>query len=255
LEQQVQERTEELEVANEELRNEIDECQRIETDLRNSQSELRHLSIELLNAQEKERKLVAGEIHDSIGSSLSAIKFKVETTFAEASKKSPETATALRNIIPVVQGAIDEARRIQMNLRPSMLDDLGILATIKWFCRQFESTYSKIRVKQDIKIEEYEMPVSLKTVVFRVLQEGLNNAAKHSRAEVAFVSLFKRDRAIKLMIRDYGQGFDLSKLQSRGTAQGLGLRNMRERVELSGGSFVIESTQGEGTEIRASWPI
>ena len=262
LEQQVQERTEEiqvaneeLEVANEELRNEVDQCQRIELELKKSESSLRQLSGELLNAQEKERKMVARDIHDSIGSSLTAIKFKVETTLAEVSKKSPETATALQNIIPVVQGAIDEARRIQMNLRPSMLDDLGILATIKWFCRQFESTYSKIRVKQKINIEEDEMPVSLKTVVFRVLQEGLNNAAKHSRAEVAFVSLFKRDRAIKLMIRDYGQGFDLSKLQSQGTPLGLGLRNMRERVELSGGSFVIESTERKGTTIRASWPI
>ena len=143
-----------------------------------------------------------------------------------------------------------------MNLRPSMLDDLGILATVKWFCRQFESTYSKIRVKQNINIDEHDVPDSLKTVIFRVLQEGLNNIAKHSGTELVFLSLLKRDLAIKLMIRDYGQGFDLSKLQSPdGTARGLGLKNMRERAELSGGSFMIESSQGQGTTIRASWPI
>ena len=212
--------------------------------------------MELLNAQEKERKLVAGEIHDSIGSSLSAIKFKVENALTEVADKSPETTTALRSVIPIVQGAIDEARRIQMNLRPSILDDLGILATIRWFCRQFESTYSKIRISQSIKIEEHEVPDSLKTVIFRVLQEGLNNIAKHSKARVVLLSLRKTDQAIKLVIRDHGQGFDLSKAQSPdSTTQGLGLKSMRERTELSGGSFEIESTVGKGTTIRARWPI
>jgi len=256
LEQEVQTRTEELEVANEELKVEIDQCQKVEIELRKSESDLRQLSVELLNAQEKERKLVAGEIHDSIGSSLSAIKFKVETALTEVGNKSPETASALQTVIPIVQGAIDEARRIQMNLRPSILDDLGISATIKWFCRQFESTYSKIRVKQNINIEEHKVPDSLKTVIFRILQEGLNNIAKHSGTKFVFLSLLKRDRAIKLQIRDYGQGFDLSKLQSPdGAARGLGLKNMRERAELAGGSLVIESIEGKGTTIRASWPI
>jgi PAS domain S-box-containing protein len=256
LEQQVLERTEELEVANEELRHEVDECQRIETDLRKSQTSLQHLSIELLNAQEKERKLVAGEIHDSIGSSLSAIKFKVETTLAEVSKKSPETATALQNIIPIVQGAIDEARRIQMNLRPSILDDLGILATIKWFCRQFESTYSRIRISQNINIQEREVPDALKTVIFRVLQEGLNNIAKHSNAKMVMLLLRKTGQGVQLVIRDNGEGFDVSKAQfSNGAAHGLGLKNMRERTEVAGGSLVIESTRGKGTTIRASWPV
>jgi PAS domain S-box-containing protein len=256
LEQQVQERTEELEVANEELKNEIDECLRVETDLRKSQSDLRQLSLELLNAQEKERKLVAGEIHDSIGSSLSAIKFKVVTALTEVADKSPETAAALQSMIPIVQGAIDESRRIQTNLRPSMLDDLGILATVRWFCRQFESTYAKIRLRQSIKIEEHEVPESLKTVIFRVLQEGLNNVAKHSRANIVLLSLQKADRAVKLTVRDNGQGFDLPKAQTAdGTTQGLGLKNMRERIELSGGSFEIESTKGKGTVLRAWWPI
>ncbi len=158
LEQQVQERTAELEAANDELRNQIDECARIESALKKSESDLRHLSIELLNAQEKERKMIAGEIHDSIGSSLSAIKFKVENALTEVADKGPKTTTALKSVIPIVQGAIEEARRIQMNLRPSMLDDLGILATISWFCRQFEATYSKIRISQSIEIEEHEVP-------------------------------------------------------------------------------------------------
>jgi signal transduction histidine kinase len=256
LEQQVQERTEELEVTNEELRTEIDECQRVETELTKSQSDLRRLSVDLLNAQEKERKLVAGEIHDSIGSSLSAVKFKVESALTELADRSPQTTTALKSLIPIVQGAADEARRIQMNLRPSTLDDLGLLATIRWLCRQFESTYSAIGVKQNIKIEEHEVPDSLKTVIFRIMQEGLNNIAKHSRANMVLLFLQKTEQAIKLAIRDNGQGFDLSKGQSpSGTPQGLGLKSMRERAELSGGSFEMESTHGKGTVIRVWWPL
>jgi len=256
LEQQVQVRTAELGAANEVLRNQIDECARIESALKKSESDLRHLSMELLNAQEKERKMIAGEIHDSIGSSLSAIKFKVESALTEFADKSPETTTALKSVIPIVQGAVEEARRIQMNLRPSMLDDLGILATISWFCRQFESTYSKIRISQSVEIEEHVVPASLRTVIFRVMQEGLNNIAKHSMAKTASLSLRKTDQAIELVIQDNGQGFDLSKAQAPDSkTHGLGLESMRERTELSGGSFVIESVVGKGTIIRASWTI
>ena len=255
LERQVQERTAELEAANDELRNQIDECAKIESALKKSESDLRHLSMELLNAQEKERKMIAGEIHDSIGSSLSAIKFKVESTMTEVAG-SAKTTTALKSVIPIVQGAIEEARRIQMNLRPSMLDDLGILATISWFCRQFESTYSKIRISQSIEIEEHVVPASLRTVIFRVLQEGLNNIAKHSMAKTASLSLRRTDQAIELVIQDNGQGFDLSKAQAPdSTTHGLGLESMRERTELSGGSFDIESAAGKGTIIHARWPI
>ena len=256
LDQQVKERTEELRVANEQLMSQVDECQRIAIDLGSSQTSLRHLSAELLNSQEKERKTVAGEIHDSIGSSLAAIKFKVDNALTEVADKSPEAKTVLQSVVPIVQGAIDEARRIQMNLRPSMLDDLGILATIRWLCRQFESTYSRIRISQDIKIEEHEVSSPLKTVIFRVLQEGLNNVAKHSKAKMVMLLLEKTGQRVHLVIRDNGQGFGLEKiLESKNAKGGLGLTNMRERTELSGGTFEIESTLGKGTTIRASWPI
>jgi signal transduction histidine kinase len=256
LNQQVKERTGELEVANEELRVEIDECVKADLALKESERNLRHLSMELLNAQEKERKAVAGEIHDSIGSSLAAIKFKVDNALLEIADKSPEATSTLKSLSPVIQGAIDEARRIQMNLRPSMLDDLGLLATIRWLCRQFESTYSDIHIRPNIKIEEHEVPDSLKTAIFRVLQEGLNNVAKHSKAKVVVVLLRKEDRAMRLTIQDYGQGFDVSKAQSAGGIDlGFGLKSMRERTELSGGDFSIQSEVGKGTTLRAEWPL
>lgn len=155
----------------------------------------------------------------------------------------------------MLQEAIQETRRIQMNLRPPMLDDLGILATISWFCRQYESTYSAIRIRQKIDIKEEEVADSLKTAIFRVLQEALNNSAKHSKASEVLLHISKIDRTIQLAIGDNGQGFDPTETCSRsGTIRGQGLVGMQERVELSGGSFAIESSIGKGTVIRASWP-
>ena len=234
----------------------ITERKRMGEALRESESRLRELSTALLSAQERERKLLAQEIHDSMGASLAATKFKVETAFMEMGDGDPRTRAALESVIPIIQETIEEARRIQMSLRPSMLDDLGILATINWFCRQFESTYSDIRVKRDIDIQEHEVPESLKIVIYRVLQEALNNIAKHSKADRINLLLRKMDGAIELGIQDNGLGFDLLEAQSRiGTGRGLGLDSMRERAELSGGSFSIESSKGAGTVIRATWPL
>ncbi|HUL29514.1 MAG TPA: GAF domain-containing sensor histidine kinase [Thermodesulfobacteriota bacterium] len=256
LEMRVQERTAELAAMNEELKAENEERLRIEVELRESENHLRELSTALLGAQERERKLIAQEIHDSMGASLAATKFKVETALTELGNDSPQTRAALESIIPIIQGTMEEARRIQMSLRPSMLDDLGILATINWFCRQYESIYPSIRIKKEIDAQEHEMPNSLKIVIYRVLQEALNNIAKHSRASVVLLFLRKNSQTMELTIRDSGQGFDLEEAFSRkGTTRGLGLDSMRERVELSGGSFSIESRKGAGTVIRAMWTL
>ena len=256
LEMRVQERTEELQVINEELKTENEERLRIEIDLRESENHLRELSAALLSAQERERKRIAQEIHDSMGASLAATKFKVEAALTEMGNDSPQTRAALESIIPIIRGTIEEARRIQMSLRPSILDDLGILATINWFCRQYESIYPSIHIKKEIDIEEHEVPDSLRIVIYRVLQEAMNNIAKHSKTPVVLLFLKKTDQAIQLVIRDSGQGFDLAEAQSRkDTPRGLGLDSMRERTELSGGSFSIESRKGAGTAIRATWPL
>jgi signal transduction histidine kinase len=240
---------------NKKLLLEIVERERIEKELRESEGHLRYLSVELLNAHEKERKLVAQEIHDSIGASLAATKFKVENVITKVGENHPQTRAALGSILPMLQETIEETRRIQMSLRPSILDDLGILATIGWFCREYESTYSAIRIRKEIDIKEEEVADSLKTVIFRVLQEALNNIAKHSKADFVHLSLREMEGRIELVLEDNGQGFDLEKvLGSESPKRGLGLTSMRERTELSGGSFAIESTQGKGTIIRASWP-
>jgi len=239
LEQRVLERTEELRILNQELQK--------------SQSRLKHLSQDLLDAQEKERKKVAWELHDSIGSSLMAIKFRIENALREGGSHAMAN---LEKVVPVVQTAVMEAKRIQMNLRPSMLDDLGIVATARWFFSQFRETYPEIQLEQHIKIEEDDVPDSLKTVIFRIFQEGLNNAARHSKSPVVSLYLWKSNRTLKLIIRDRGQGFDLSEVQSRTVhSRGLGLESMRERAELSGGCFSVATRQGKGTVVRVSWPI
>ena len=235
LEQRVRERTAQLEKANEELR---------------------HLSSKLLSAQEEERKRVAGEIHDTIGSCLSAVMLKVQDVLGQTEQNPNAAAEPLRTLIPVVQESIDECRRIQMDLRPSMLDDIGILATLSWFCRRYQTIYPGIRIEQEMDMQEGEMSKPLKIVIYRVIQEAMNNIAKHSKADFVCLSLRKRDDKLELVLQDNGRGFDQEKAHSQeSTKRGLGLSSMRERVELSRGSFAIESTEGKGTIIRASWPL
>ncbi|HYA92769.1 MAG TPA: ATP-binding protein [Thermodesulfobacteriota bacterium] len=234
----------------------ITERKQAEEALRKAHDQVRFFASQCLTAQERERKLIAGEIHDSIGASLAATQFRVEEVIKKVSENRPQTMAVLRGILPMLQEVIQEARRIQMALRPPMLDDIGILATINWFCRQFESTYPHIHIRQEVNIEESEVPDSLKTVIYRVLQEAMNNIAKHSKADRVSLLLQKMAGVIELGINDNGQGFDLEEASFRkGSAKGLGLDSMRERAELSGGSYSIETSKGTGTVIKATWLI
>jgi len=225
--------------------------------LRESDKELRILSNQLLSTEEKERKRIARELHDGIGQALSAIKFSVENSLREL-RKTPEQAelNSLETVIPLTQKTIEEVRRIVQDLRPSILDDLGILATINWFCREFQNVYSSIRIKADIAIQENDIPSPLKTAIYRILQEALNNVAKHSQADWVQLSLKKIYKGVELTVHDNGTGFDLpeaiSLIPSR---RGFGLASMRERAELSGARFHIQSAEGEGTTIRVEWKI
>ncbi len=239
----------ELEMQNEQLR-------RIESQLIESENRYRELSTNLLNAYERERKRIALEVHDSTGSSLATSKIELEAALKEMSDDNSPAKVVLERVIAIIERVMEDTRRIQMFIRPPMLDDLGILATINWFCREFESAYPKIRIRKEIDIQEQEVPQSLKTVIYRVLQEALGNVAKHSKASVALLSLRKTKKSIELVIRDTGHGFDLEEAYSRkGADKGLGLDRMREKTHLSGGVFRIESSKEAGTVIRATWPI
>ncbi|MCP4628630.1 MAG: PAS domain S-box protein [bacterium] len=223
--------------------------------LRESDKELRILSNQLLSAEEKERKRIARELHDGIGQALSAIKFSVEHSLREL-RNSPDHAElkSLETVIPLTQKTIEEVRRIVKDLRPSILDDLGILATINWFCREFQNVYSSIQIQKDVDIQEKDIPSPLKTVIYRILQEALNNVAKHSRAYRVNLSLHLEDDGIELKVNDNGRGFDLTEAISlKPSRRGFGLASMRERAQLSGANFEIKSAAGEGTTIRVKW--
>jgi signal transduction histidine kinase len=219
--------------------------------LRESENRLRLLSNQLLTAQENERKQIARDLHDGVGQMLSAIKFKIESVIQPKDKgKGKFEDPALQQLVPLIRESIEEVRRIQMDLRPSVLDDLGIIATIGWFTREFEKVYSAISIQKQIDIREDEIPVPLKIVLYRIIQEALNNIAKHSRANRAIIALMKKEGSIELTVEDNGAGFDLEN-----RPRGFGLGSMRERIELSGGIFMIESAIGHGTTIHASWTL
>ena len=234
----------------------ISKRRRAEEALRKSDKELRVLSNQLLSAEEKERKRIARELHDGIGQALSAIKFSVESTLLELrTATNPIDLGSLEAVIPLTQKTIEEVRRIVKDLRPSILDDLGILATIGWFCREFQNVYAGIRVETTINIEEHEIRLYLKTTIYRIMQEALNNVAKHSKANFVHLQLKKSEPGLDLSIYDNGRGFNLDRVIALKTSRrGFGLASMRERAELSGASFSIDAAPGEGTTIRIRWP-
>ncbi|MGE5841271.1 MAG: PAS domain S-box protein, partial [Deltaproteobacteria bacterium] len=235
----------------------ITERKRTEEALRESEVRLRALSSRLLTAQESERKRIALELHDGIGQMLTAIKFKAENTLQEKGRgKGRAEGKSLEAIIPLIKETIEEVRRMQMDLRPSTLDDLGVLATLGWFCREYQKIYSRIRIQKEIALQEDEVSAPLKVVLYRLTQEAMNNIAKHTQAGLVRLTLRNQETEIEWVIEDNGMGFDLEKiLSSEGSKRGLGLSSMRERTEFSGGKFMIESTRGMGTTVRASWPL
>ncbi|MEW6490272.1 MAG: PAS domain S-box protein [Thermodesulfobacteriota bacterium] len=230
----------------------IGEIKRAEEDLRHWRTYLQLLSAELLTAQERERERVARELHDGIGQTLSAVKFQIETACAGDSEKRE----LMESVVARLKGAVDEVRRIGMALRPSILDDLGLLATVGWFCREFRQTYPGFALEPQLSLKEEDVPEPLKIVIFRVLQEALNNVAKHSHAARVRVCLAREADALVLEVADDGVGFDVeAALALRSTRRSLGLDSMRERTQLSGGSFWIDSEAGLGTTVKASWPV
>lgn len=222
--------------------------------LRRSENELRELSGQLLTVQELERKRIAADLHDGLGQSLSALKFYVEGVRELVAQGSQQEAgEALGQIVSKIKAAVDEVRRTTMDLRPATLDDLGVIATFSWFCREYQQVFQQIKVKQTVNVKESDIPLSLKTTLFRILQEALNNVAKHADASRVQVTLAEVEGRVELELRDNGKGFDLAVAGKSGKS-GLGLTSMKDRALLSGGTFHMESIRGRGTVIRATWP-
>jgi PAS domain S-box-containing protein len=232
------------------VQRDITERRKTDEALRDSARQLRHLSSELLAAQEKERRRVSRELHDSIGQTLTAIKFGLEKITRRVAGEEPraDVPKLLAEAVSMVRGAIREVRGITAALRPTILDELGIVATITWFCGEFRRMHEGIRVEKRIAVDEGVIPSYLKIVIFRLLQEALNNAAKHSGADRIRVILRRRGKGLEFLVEDNGHGFEMRR--GRG---GLGLLGMRERTELTGGVFAVEKGKRGGTVVRASW--
>ncbi len=227
---------------------------KLEKRVKERTKELEMLSSRLLTAQEEERKRIAGDLHDGIGQCLSAVKFMVETALEKMTGKVPDSdLKSLKALVPLLQETSEEVRTIVMNLRPSILDDLGVLATIGWFCRQFQAVYSYINLKEIIEIKENQVPDPLKTIIFRILQEAMNNISKHSEADRVTIYFGKKGDKIMLKIEDNGKGFDAGAVTYGLSGKGFGITGMKERTELSGGIFSISSGPRKGTGVYASW--
>lgn len=223
----------------------------MESELEASHKHLRELSRKSIEALENDRRTTAKELHDSIGASLAAIKYRLEAITDQMVPTPQEAAASLGETISCLQSAIKETKQIAAQLRPTIMDDLGLLSTITWHTRQFSEQFSDIQLTPQIEAREEDIPDTLKIVVYRVLQESLHNAAKHSEASEIYVSLTSEANRIVLEVADNGCGFDVQKKLSReNSLSGFGLASMIERAEIVGGSLTIDSAHGKGTRIK-----
>jgi signal transduction histidine kinase len=254
LEVRVRQRTRQLADSNQELRNEVARREQAERELLASRNNLALLSEQLIQAQEQERRRIALELHDSVGQSLSAIKYTLERAIIMMQRPelgSPEAV--LTCAVQRIQGTAEGIRAISLNLRPPVLD-LGAASATLWFCREFAATYPDIVVRTEVSVENAEIPPRIATHLFRCVQELLNNVAKHAAANRVWVTLQRDATRLHLTVRDDGQGLggdaiDHSKLR------GSGIRNLRERAEMTGAKFSLNSPGGLGAEAQIVWSL
>ncbi len=226
--------------------------------LRESERQLRLLSLRLLSVQEAERTRLARNLHDTVGQSLAAIKYVLESALNVKGDGRFEAASRLfESLVPVLQDLIGSVRRLYMELRPSVLDDFGIVAAIKWLCREFEESNAHIAIESEIHVEEEQILPDLKSVIFRIAQDALSNISLHSKAAGAMLALRATEANIELEVCDNGIGFPVDEyLAAENPApEGFGICSMRERTRLSRGYFSILSELGKGTAVRARWPL
>ncbi len=217
--------------------------------------ELANLSSQLVSAQENERRRVSYDLHDNVWQMLLATRFEIEHLFS-----GQEDWAALRNkskqVMKNIVSLVGKIRSMQGDLWPYVLEDLGLAATIDWYCREFEKNHPGLVIEIKNEFTDGEIPSSAKIVIYRILQETLENVAKHSHASHVTLHLIKRDPGMEFDVEDNGIGFNPEEtVVKRAPWGGLGLLGIKARTELSGGIFGVESAKGKGTTVRASWPL
>ncbi|BAY13161.1 sensor histidine kinase [Calothrix sp. NIES-2098] len=246
LETRVKHRTLELAQINEELKTEI--AQRLK-----AQKRLQTLSGKLIEAQETERRRLARELHDEIGQALTAVKINLQT-FQHSSNLS-EAELPLQESIDIVEVALQQVRSLSLDLRPSLLDDLGLVVALRWYIDR-QTQRSGIIGELVSQPLETKLSANLETTCFRIVQEALTNVVRHAKAQRVIVELWQQDTQLHLIIRDDGIGFDVNLAREKATKGGsLGLLGMEERVVLIGGQIDIKSVPQHGSKIHAIFPL
>lgn len=217
-------------------------------ELARSRSQLEALSARLVDAQETERRSISRELHDEVGQSLGALLVEVGSLEATIPTGATEIKDHVDKIKSVAETTVETVRNIALLLRPSMLDDLGLVAALEWQGREV-SRRSETEVEiQPVGVSE-TIPDEYKICIYRLVQEALNNAARHSAAKNAKVTVEQKTNKILVTVSDDGRGFDPKRVR------GLGLLGMEERVKRLGGKLTIDSKPGSGTTLRAEFPL
>lgn len=207
---------------------------------------LRDLSAKLVRAQEEERRALSRELHDEAGQAFSAILMEADNLLDLEDHR--DLSLHLQSIRTLAERGLTEARNMALLLRPSMLDDFGLLPALNW---QAKETAKRTGLRVNVAASELpnDLPEEHKTCIYRIVQEALNNIARHAQASMAQISLQHRAGEIELLLQDDGTGFDAQRVR------GLGLLGMEERVHHLGGSFTIDSQPGRGTQLKIALPL
>ena len=229
----------------------VTERKQLEETLREHSIQLQELSRRVLAAQETERRRVAIELHDELAQALTAIKINLQSHNRFTSQSSAEIDA---ENITIVENALQQVRRLALALRPSMLDDLGLVSALRWIAQQTEARSHLV-----VRVRTAKLPTRLspeiETAGFRIVQAALNNVLRHANAQQVEIELHIEADSLTLCVQDDGCGFDLPAMRAHALAGGsIGILGMQERATLIGGQLDIESTAGQGTRIRLRCP-
>ena len=232
------------------LANDVTERHIAEEKLKESYDAIRKLTGHLQNAREEERLHMSREIHDELGQLLTVLKMDVSWVNKKIEPANTLAKEKLSEILTVIDTTVKTVRRIASELRPSLLDDLGLLAAMEWHLEEFERR-SGILKELNIPETEIQLSNSLKIGIFRIFQESLTNVARHAEATKVTVSLVQKEKQLILTIRDNGKGFE----EKKGVKKTLGLLGMKERSQMMGGHYSISGIPGEGTTVTVIVPL
>ncbi|MFH1217369.1 MAG: sensor histidine kinase [Pseudomonadota bacterium] len=256
LEELVEKRTHELTRANEKLKGEIHVRKKIEEALRDSEETLHQLSINLLTIQENERRRISLELHDELGQSLAALKMQVGCIEKQFGAKIPEfLSSECKELREGINLIIENVRRLSRDLSPVVLDDLGLDAALEYLITNFAKLH-EIEIFMDLIEINHFFGQDEQRLIYRIVQESLNNIGKHAQATHVSIKIEKMKNRIFLIVKDNGTGFNADEILDRKRPErGMGLTAMEERVRILLGVMDIDSEKEKGTTITVSLPV